>query len=187
MRALILLLPLLLTQCVDPYGNPMNPFGPQIPPPYTEQREQYRQQTQDYSRQQNQAAYERGISDAQLDSSDGLSKSYSRHSQSYSTATHNAYQAGYDQGYRRPPAAFSESPSSSWQDQPHSQTPSYQAGNSGTPPPVSDPAYNQGYDFGLRDRVARRQNDPSAHTGVYDPRFRRSFERGYSDAYNSRR
>jgi hypothetical protein len=187
MRALILMLPLLLTHCVDQYGNPTNPFGSQVPPPYTQQREQYRQQTQDYSQQQNQAAYERGISDARSDSSDGLSKSYNRHFQSYSTTTQTAYRAGYDQGYVPPQAAFSGSQPPTWQNQPNSQPSSYQGGNTYTPPPMSDPTYNQGYDFGLRDRVAGRQNDSGAHTGVYDPRFRRSFERGYSDAFNSRR
>ena len=187
MRAYILLLPLLLTQCVDQYGNPMSPFGPQVPPPYSEQREQYRQQTQDYSQQQNQAAYERGISDARSDSSNGLSKSYTRHLQSYSPGTQTAYRAGYDQGYMPPLAPYPGTQPPSWQTQPNAQPPSYQGGNSYTPPPASDPAYNQGYDIGLRDRVAGRQNDPGAHTGVYDPRFRRSFERGYSDAYNSRR
>jgi hypothetical protein len=188
MRAFVLLLPLLLTQCVDQFGNPVNPFGPPVPPPYSDQREQYRQQTQDYSQQQNQAAYERGISDARSDSSLGLGKSYNRHFQSYNSATQAAYRAGYDQGYLPPLAPLPGAQPPAWQSPPaYSQPPSYQGGNTYTPPPASDPTYNQGYDFGLRDRVAGRQSDPGAHTGVYDPRFRRSFERGYSDAYNSRR
>jgi hypothetical protein len=188
MRALVLLIPLFLTQCVDQFGNPMSPFGPAMPPPYTDQREQYRQENRDYSQQQNQAAFERGISDARSDSSSGLSKSYTRHFQSYSPTTQSAYRAGYDQGYMPPLAPLPGAQPPSWQSPPsYSQPPSYQGGNSYTPPPASDPAYNQGYDFGLRDRVAGRQNDAGAHTGVYDPRFRRSFERGYSDAYSSRR
>ncbi len=58
---------------------------------------------------------------------------------------------------------------------------------SGSPAPqTNDPYYQQGYDYGLRDRVSGRPSDPTAHTGRYDPRYRRSFERGYVDAYNSR-
>jgi hypothetical protein len=187
MRLLFLLPVLLLSACVDPYGNPMNPFGPPPPRPYTDQREQYRTQTRDDSQQQNQLAYERGISDARSDSSAGLTKSYARHYQSYTPATQTAYQAGYDQGYLPPLAPLPGAPNPNWQQQPPAQ-PTY-PGISGsyTPPPANDPAYNQGYDYGLRDRVAGRPNDPGAHVGHYDPRYRRSFERGYIDAFSARR
>lgn len=187
MRLLILFaLSLCLTQCVDPYGNPINPFAPTPPAPYTDQREQYRTQVRDDSQQQNQLAYERGISDARADSAAGLSKSYARHFQSYNSTTQAAYQAGYDQGFLPPLVPLPGNPTS--QPQPPIQPPVYnQPGNTYTPPVINDPTYSQGYDFGLRDRVAGRPNDPGAHVGRYDPRNRRSFERGYLDAYTSSR
>ncbi len=192
MRLRLLAPALLLTSCVDPYGNPMNPFGPQTPPPYTDQREQWRNQTRDQGQQQNQYAYERGISDGRADANANLSKSYARHYQSYTPATQAAYQQGYDQGYLPPLAplpgagGFHQQPQ--WQQQPlpNTQAPTYPGSGGYTPPPTNDPAYQQGYDFGLRDRVAGRANDPAAHTGRYDPRNRRSFGRGYVDAYNAR-
>jgi hypothetical protein len=188
MRLLFLLPAALLVSCVDPYGNPMNPFGPQQPPPYTDQREQWRNQAQDQGQQQNQYAYERGISDGRADSNANLPKSYVRHYQSYTPATQSAYQQGYDQGYLPQlaplPGAGGLNPQP-WQ-QPTSPVPAYPGSGGYSPPPTSDPSYQQGYDYGLRDRVAGRQNDPGAHTGRYDPRNRRSFERGYVDAYNSR-
>jgi hypothetical protein len=174
------LAPLLLVSCVDPYGNPMNPFGPQPPPPYTDQREQYRSQIRDDSQQQNQLAYERGISDARADASAGLTKSYARHFQSYTATTQAAYQAGYDQGFMPTLAPFPGAPP-----QPTPSPVYTNPGSAYTPPPINDPTYSQGYDFGLRDRVAGRPNDPGAHVGRYDPRNRRSFERGYLDAYSS--
>lgn len=181
-RLFIVLAPFLLTQCVDQYGNPMSPFGPQPPPPYTDQREQYRNQSREDAQQQNQLAYERGITDARSDSASGLLKSYNRHYQSYSPATQAAYQAGYDQGYT--PALAPLPGTQPWQ--PQLQQPSYPGTGNYTPPPANDPAYSQGYDYGVRDRVAGRANDPGAHVGRYDPRYRRSFERGYSDAFSSR-
>jgi hypothetical protein len=183
--------PILLVSCVDPYGNPMNPFGPQQPPPYTDQREQWRNQTRDQSQQQNQLAYERGVSDGRADANANLPKSYTRHYQSYTPATQAAYQQGYDQGYLPQLAplpgigGYNQQPS--WQQPtPQTQVPTYPGGSGYTPPPTNDPVYQQGYDYGLRDRVGGRPNDPGAHTGRYDPRNRRSFERGYVDAYNSR-
>jgi hypothetical protein len=158
----------------------MNPFGPQPPPPYTDQREQYRSQTRDDSQQQNQLAYERGISDARADASAGLTKSYARHFQSYTATTQAAYQAGYDQGFMPTLAPFPGAPP-----QPTPSPVYTNPGSAYTPPPINDPTYSQGYDFGLRDRVAGRPNDPGAHVGRYDPRNRRSFERGYLDAYSS--
>ena len=187
MRSLFLLPALVLVSCVGPDGNPISPFGPQTPPPYTDQREQWRNQTRDQSQQYNQYAYERGISDARADANAGLPKSYQRHYQSYTQATQAAYQQGYDQGYV--PQLAPLPGSGGWQ-QPQTQqpyVPPYPGSNgSYTPPPTNDPNYQQGYDYGLRDRVGGRPNDPGAHPGRYDPRNRRSFERGYSDAYNSR-
>jgi hypothetical protein len=186
-RLLYILPATLLLSCVDPYGNLMNPLGPQPPPPYTDQREQWRNQTRDQGQQQNQLAYERGISDGRADANAGLPKSYARHYQSYTQATQAAYQQGYDQGYLPQLAPLPDSrgypQQPSWQPQ---QAPTYPGGGSYSPAPTNDQAYQQGYDFGLRDRVGGRANDPGAHTGRYDPRNRRSFERGYSDAYHSR-
>ncbi len=185
-KSLLSFLPALaLASCVDPYGNPMNPFGPQPPPPYTDQREQWRTQTREQAQQQSQLAYERGVSDGRADANAGLPKSYVRHHQSYTPATQSAYQQGYDQGYLPPLAPLPSSGSQTWQQPPG--VPAYPGTNTPNPPPANhDPAYQQGYDYGLRDRVSGRPNDPAAHTGRYDPRYRRSFERGYVDAYHSR-
>lgn len=197
MRLLLLTPALLLVSCVDPYGNPMNPFGPQQPPPYSGPREEWRNQNRDQGQEQNRYAYERGISDGRADANANLAKDYRRHYQSYTQATQTAYRQGYDQGYV--PTLAPLPGAGGWQ-QP--TVPPYPGSNPGypqgggsypggggyntQPPPSNDPAYQQGYDYGLRDRVSGRQNDPGAHTGRYDPRNRRSFERGYSDAYNSR-
>jgi hypothetical protein len=183
MRCLALLIPLLLTQCVDQYGNQISPFGPQPTPPYTDQREQYRNQTRDYLQEQNQSAYERGINDARDDASAGQPKSYTRHYQSYTPATQAAYQSGYDQGYIPPLAPLPGA--SPWQQQ-QPQQPSFPSSEAYTTPPANDPSYNQGYDYGIRDKVAGRANDPGSHVSHYDPRYRRNFERGYSDAYSKR-
>lgn len=166
MRYLLLLPTLLLTQCVDPYGNPIAPFGPAMPPPYTDQREQYRSDLRDYEREQNLRAHERGINDGRADYGAGLPKDSARHFQSYTPATRHTYQDGYDKGYGV------TGPIQGTQD---------------TNYPRPDPAYSQGYDCGMRDRVGGRQHDPGAYVGSYDPRFRRSFENGYGDAYYSRR
>ncbi len=183
MRFLILLPAALLVSCVDPYGNPINPFGPQPPPPYTEQREQWRAQTRDQAQQENQMAYERGISDGRADANANLPKSYQRHYQSYTPATQAAYQQGYEQGYLPPLAPM---PGGGGWSSNAPTPPNGYPGTGYTPPAVNDPAYQQGYDYGLRDRVGGRANDPGAHTGRYDPRSRRSFERGYVDGYSSR-
>lgn len=50
--------------------------------------------------------------------------------------------------------------------------------------PVRDAAYNQGFDYGMRDRARKKPSDPDAYIGEYDSRFRASFERGYLDGYN---
>jgi hypothetical protein len=61
-----------------------------------------------------------------------------------------------------------------------------------TPPPQTpqaepkDAAYQQGFDYGVRDRTGGRVADPATHVGRYDPRKRSNFERGYYDGYNMR-
>lgn len=169
---------LFLTQCVGPYpGGPMGPAGgppPPVPgyggPVYTPQQEQYRNEWRDMGRQQNQMAYERGVSDGRADYGAGLDASYQRHYQSYTPATQSTYTQGYDFGYA--PAGGRDS--TEYRPAP-------------APDAAPDPYYNRGYDFGLRDRVGGRPQDPGAHSGAYDPRYRRSFERGYLDGYERRR
>lgn len=213
MRFLLLSPALLLVSCVDPYGNPMSPFGPQQPAPYSGPREEWRNQNRDQGQEQERQAYERGVSDGRADGNARLGKNYKRHYQSYTPATQTAYRQGYDQGYA-PEQAPPSGPGygygqgmGGWQQPGGTYVPPYPGSNNGypqsggnnypggggynnTPPPSpapsNDPVYQQGYDYGLRDRVSGRQNDPGAHTGRYDPRSRRSFERGYSDAYNAR-
>ena len=185
-RLLLLCPALLLAACVDPNGNYVNPFAPQ-PAPYSPQQEQWRTQNRDQAQQENQYAYERGVSDGRADANAGLTKSVARHYQNYTPATQQAYQQGYDQGYLPPLAPLPGAggvPQPAWPTQPQPQIPGYPSGSPA--PQNNDPYYQQGYDYGLRDRVSGRPSDPTAHTGRYDPRYRRSFERGYVDAYNSR-
>lgn len=75
----------------------------------------------------------------------------------YVTAAEKAYGDGYREGYGA-------------------------AGTAGEP--VRDEAYNQGFDYGMRDRARKKPSDPDAHIGDYDARFRSSFERGYLDGFN---
>jgi len=157
----------LLSQCVGPY--PMDgPFGPGAPRPYSDQREQYRQEAREYDRQQSMQAYDRGLRDGRADFHAGRPKSNTGPERRGTPDTDAAYEAGYNAGY-----AAAE--------------PQAGAGSGYQTQPQPDPAYNQGYDYGLRDRVAGRPADPDAHVGRYDPRFRRSFESGYYEAFESRR
>lgn len=170
-----LALPLLLTQCVDPYYGPnAGPYGsgpngsPYAPP--------YQQDTREQGAQLTRQAYERGWREGQIDAQQRQPQSYNRHYQSYDRNTEMAYRDGYDQGYASVSGSQGAAP-------PPVNNGGYT--NPGTPPPVQrDPAYNQGYDYGLRDRTSGRVADPAAHVGRYDPRYRSSFERGYQDAFN---
>ena len=93
-----------------------------------------------------------------------------------------AYRDGYNQSY---------SQSSSSLNNLNQPPPYYPPQGGGYPqqqpaPAETDAAYQQGYDYGLRDRMAGRVADPAAHVGRYDPRKRSNFDRGYYDGYNSR-
>jgi len=166
-----LALPLLLTQCVDPYygpgGRPQSggPYGGPYQPNIREQGAQLSRQ-----------AYERGWHEGQIDAQQRQPQGYNRHHLSYDRNTEAAYRDGYNQGY----GSVSGAPGGVY--------PANSGGyvNPATPPPVQrDPSYNQGYDYGLRDRTSGRVADPAAHVGRYDPRHRSSFERGYHDAFNT--
>ncbi len=162
-----LALPLLLTQCVDPY------YGPNGGDPYA--NNPYRQDMRDQGTQMNRMAYERGQQDGRADSQQRQSQSYQRHTSRFDRNTEMAYRDGYNQSYGL---------------MHNSQGELGGYGNQGGAPPPSptlarDPGYNQGYDYGLRDRTSRRIADPAAQVGRYDPRYRSSFERGYYDGYNS--
>ena len=122
-------------------------------------------------------AYERGWREGQIDAQQRQPQGYNRHHQSYDQNTETAYRDGYNQGYASVTNSRRE------------LGVPYGGGYGGQPaqpqPPVQrDPAYNQGYDYGLRDRTSGRVADPAAHVGRYDPRYRSSFERGYHDAFN---
>jgi len=165
----VLVLPLLLTQCVDPYF-----YGPNgRPDPYANP---YRQGMREQGSQMNQAAYERGLQDGQADAQNRQSQNYNRYRSSFGPNTEMAYRDGYNQGYSQARSSLGGGYLN-------------QGGGYGSPPPqqpANDPGYNQGYDYGLRDLTGSRQPDPTAHVGRYDPRYRSSFERGYYDGYNSR-
>ena len=150
-----LVLPLLLTQCVDP--SMPNPNGSD---PYANP---YRMDMRDQASQLNRQAYERGQQDGQMDAANRGPNNYRLRTSRYDYNTEAAYRDGYNAGYNNSTAA--------------------PAAGGGA---VRDPAYNQGYDYGLRDRTGGRVADPAAQVGRYDPRYRASFERGYYDGYNSR-
>ncbi|MCF7786650.1 MAG: hypothetical protein K9N47_11050 [Prosthecobacter sp.] len=166
-----LILPLLLTQCTDPY------YGPNGPDTYANP---YRQDMRDQGSQMNSMAFERGQQDGQADAQQGQSQNYQRNSSRYDRNTEMAYRDAYNQSYgltmnsRREIAGY---PNQGAAQQP-------QQGTAQQAPP-RDPTYNQGYDYGLRDRTGGRVADPSAQVGRYDPRYRSSFERGYYDGYNA--
>lgn len=173
-----LTLTLLLTQCVDPYYGQNGPNGRD---PYANP---YRQDMRDQGAQMNSMAFERGQQDGQADAQQGQSQNYRRYPSRYDRNTEMAYRDAYNQSYgltmnsRRElgyPSQGMEQQQPQWgaPQQPQQQQ------------PQRDPAYNQGYDYGLRDRTGGRVADPSAYVGCYDPRYRSSFERGYYDAYNS--
>lgn len=196
-------LSVVLTQCVDPYGNPMSPFGPSNPRPYTDGREQYRTDMREQDRGLAQQAYERGIREGTDDGRSGLPRNTQRNPFGYTSTQGRAYADGYEQGYRSAPPQGGPGlnappyPGQGYSPPGQNYTPPGQApvypGQGYTPPaPPSgqqsnDPGYSQGYEYGLRDRVAGRQADAGAHVGAYDPRYRRSFEKGYYDAFEARR
>ncbi|WP_395744429.1 hypothetical protein [Prosthecobacter sp.] len=163
-----LALPLLLTQCVDPNYGPNSGVDPYTNP--------YRQDVRDQGSLMNAMAFERGEQDGQADAQQGQSQNYHRYSSRFDRNTELAYRDGYNHRYAQTinnqgqPGAY-----------PNQGMPS-QPGAVQSP---RDPAYNQGYDYGLRDRTGGRPADPAAQVGRYDPRYRSSFERGYYDGYNS--
>lgn len=191
---LLLGLPLILslTQCTDPYGNPVSPFGSQNPAPYSDAREQYRSSMRENDRGQTQQAYEQGMRDGRDDAMMGRPRG-NRRMPNYSTpALLSAFNDGYEQGYRTggqggSMPGFGGAPAYPGPGSLNGGAADFQPGGFGSPNPgQNDPAYSQGYEYGLRDRVAGRQADAGAHVGRYDPRYRRSFERGYHDAFERR-
>ena len=174
-----LALPLLLAQCVDSY------YGPNGADPYANP---YRQDMRDQGAQMNAMAFERGQQDGQSDAQQGLPPDYTRYPSRFDRNTTMAYRDGYNQrynqirssqgqlgvnpGYNNQPGALPPPPGAAQQQVPQQQQ-------------QRDPIYNQGYDYGLRDRTNGRAADPTAYVGRYDPRYRSSFERGYYDAFNS--
>jgi hypothetical protein len=155
-------LALFLSACTGPGGAPVPLFGARSVPEYSDRREAYHSELREYGREAQLAAYERGYQDGSQDYAAGEARSYLRHARNYDDGTRAAYQEGYDKGYGSAPPA-----------------------KVGNPVPQSDPAYSQGYDYGMRDRVAGRPADADAYAGSYDPRFRRSFERGYYNAFEA--
>ncbi|MFN7563018.1 MAG: hypothetical protein ACK5TH_14645 [Prosthecobacter sp.] len=176
-----LLLPafaVMLPSCYDPYMMNMGraPYGD----PYGQQ---HRADMRDQGRQMNQMAFERGWQDGQMDAQRRQSQNYNRHRGArFDPNTELAYRDGYNQGF----ASISSSLNNLNQGPPPYPQ---QGGGFQQPPPApaeNDAAYQQGYDYGLRDRVGGRVADPAAHVGRYDPRKRSNFDRGYYDGYNSR-
>jgi hypothetical protein len=168
-----LILPLLLTQCVDPFFDNMGgPGGPNRPYGSYGGGSYYRDDMREHGSSLNRSAYERGLREGENDAQARQSQNYNRHRSDFDHNTEMAFRDGYNQGYS----------------QASSRLGGYGGGYGNPPntPPANDPGYSQGYDYGLRDLTGGRQPDPTAHVGRYDPRYRSSFERGYYDGYNSR-
>jgi len=167
---LSLFLPLLLTQCADTYGpNGGDPYA-----------NPYRQDMRDQGSQMNSMAYERGQQDGQADAQAGQTQNYQRYSSRFDRNTEMAYRDAYNQSYSvtiNSRGGIGGYPNQGMAQPPAQNVPQQQA--------PRDPTYNQGYDYGLRDRTGGRVADPAAQVGRYDPRYRASFERGYYDGYNS--
>ena len=123
--------------------------------PYSDKREASRATAHEMVQTDEQFAFADGRQAGQRDVALGDRDSYRRHSPMYTPATENAYADGYHEGYGGTTAA-----------------------------PVRDEGYQQGFDYGMRDRAGRKASDPDAHIGEYDPRLRASFERGYVDGFN---
>ena len=167
---LSLLLPLLLTQCVDTYGpNGGDPYA-----------NPYRQGMRDEGSQMNGMAYERGQQDGQADAQAGQTQNYLRHPARFDRNTEMAYRDAYNQ-------SFSVMINSRMETGGYANPGMVQVPPQGMPQQQAprDPTYNQGYDYGLRDRTGGRVADPAAQVGRYDPRYRASFERGYYDGYKA--
>ncbi len=166
-----LTLPLLLTQCVEPY------YGQSTRDPYANP---YRQDMRDQGSQMSSAALERGQQDGRTDAQQRQSQNYHRYSSRFDRNTEMAYRDGYNQSYTLTRNSLGEIGS-----YPNAGGAQQQTQGPAQPQAPRDPAYNQGYDYGLRDRTGGRAADPGAQVGRYDPRYRTSFDRGYYDGFNS--
>ncbi len=163
-----------LSSCIDPYAMNMAQD-----PRYDPHGSQYRGDMRAQGPQLNQMAYQRGMQDGQADAQQRQSQNYNRHRTRYDRSTEMAYRDGYNQ-------AYSQSSSSLGGGYLNPQAPPGYPQSPSPAPVANTPAYNQGYDYGLRDRTGGRIADPATHVGRYDPRQRTSFERGYQDGYNAR-
>ncbi|WP_395753481.1 hypothetical protein [Prosthecobacter sp.] len=173
----LLIVPLLLAQCVGPA------YGPNGADPYANP---YRQDMRDQGTQVNGMAFERGQQDGQTDAQQGQVQDYRHYPSRYDRNTEMAYRDGYNQSYGLTVNSQRETGNYPYANQ-GMQQPQQQQGGMQQPQQQAprDPTYNQGYDYGLRDRTAGRPSDPAAQVGRYDPRYRASFERGYYDGYNT--
>ncbi len=172
--------PFLLCQCYVT-TQPMGTGGR----PYSQQQSAYQSNVRAYDQGLIQRTYEEGIRSGQIDQRGRQTPDHRRYAGRYNASTEKAFADGYQQGFYN-----NQSP---YQQPGRPTQPGY---GSNTPPPYpsapsqptaadSTKMYNQGYDYGMRDRAARHPRDPSAHTGSLDPWSRQSFEKGYLDAFNA--
>lgn len=125
--------------------------------PYSDKREAARVEGREVMQSAGQLAFDEGRVDGQSDRSNGEPDNYRRHSPMYTPATEKAYADGYREGYQSSAAATE---------------------------PERDGTYNQGFDYGMRDRARGKPSDPDAYVGEIGARSRASFARGYLDGYN---
>ena len=153
---------------------------------YTPQQSAYRSDMREQSRSMNQAIYEQGARSGEADRRAGLAPDHHRYARLFNRATEPAFSQGYNDAFRQGRAPYSQPGGRGYsQSHPGTGAPAYP---STTPPAANDTSgrmYSQGYDFGMRDRAARRPRDPDAHTTALDPWSRQAFERGYLDAFNA--
>jgi|JI10StandDraft_1071094.scaffolds.fasta_scaffold59328_4 rare lipoprotein A (peptidoglycan hydrolase) len=131
--------------------------------PYTPTQEAWRADQRELARDANQQAYERGVQDGRMDFGNHESRNYRRHQARYDTSTEQPYRDGYEAGYQS--TANQTTPSN---------------------PTASAEAYNQGVDYGMRDRAAGRRPDPDAWQDRFPPSERANFEQGYYQAFEMR-
>jgi hypothetical protein len=168
----VILSPLYLCHCY---------YTPQGVGAWTPQQQAYQSDVRQFDQQMQQRAYQSGAASGEADRRAGVAPNYRRYTRLYNQASERAFSDGYQRGYQQARVPYNQPIA------PRPQTgglfnpfaPSQPTGNQATL------VYNKGYDYGMRDRAARRPRDPGSHMANMQPWERQAFERGYIDAYNA--
>ena len=158
-------------------------YAPQMSGPYAPRQQAYQSNVREYGRDIYRQAYENGARSGEADRRAGLGPDYRRYGRLFNQGTERAFADGYHLSYQQGRAPY---PQPGGVPMPPATLPptSHQA-PSQAPENSTTPMYNRGYDFGMRDRAARRPRDPEAHMAGLPAWARPWFERGYLDAFNA--